>query len=90
MQHLLEDMDGIKASTLVVRGRSQVTLCLQRISRVMKTMGVRDPEDMSNLLHKSHLLVGTAMIRILLRVPVEGTGAAGVAIQHGSVGQASA
>jgi hypothetical protein len=53
-------------------------------------MGVRDPEDMSNLLHKSHLLVGTAMIRILLRVPVEGTGAAGVAIQHGSVGKASA
>jgi hypothetical protein len=53
-------------------------------------MVVRDPEDMSHLRHKSHLLVVTAMIRILLRVPVEGTGAAEVAIQHGSFGQASA
>lgn len=90
IRHRPADMDGIKDIILAVTVRSRATLFLQRISKVMRTMVVRDLEDtgrllevMNSLRRRSHLLAVTRMIRTHLLVVVGGSGAVVVVMRRG-------
>lgn len=85
--HPLEDMDKlmVRVTTRVVKVLNRVIRCRRLISKVMRTMAVRDREDMNSLCHSSRPLVGTRMTRTHLLVVMDGSGAVVVGTQRGNL-----